>query len=460
MNAKINLVECPTNNLMDVVINPTPKLNGEIYIPGSKSYSHRAFIIASFAEGVSIVKNPLISGDVSVTIDILKSLGVNILPLSDNKVVIKRDQSSYKSIEKVIDCKNSGTSIRIFSALALLVKGGLSFTGEFLKRKRPIAELLNALNYVGGEYEFSENLLKIQRTSSKCDKISIKGDISSQFITALLIMATKLSCGEQKYVEIEITTPLVSYPYIQITLDALRSFGITVFERLDDKRIGTYSVPCNQQIRPRVYEVPGDFSSAAFVIAATALTTEESLVVIRNMDYARSQGDKRIIELLREMGAHIEVDIDKKQVIVIGNRNKYPLHGIKIDCLETPDLFPILSVVGAIAEGNTELYNLSHIRKKESDRVAVMARELTKMGVKIEEESNKMIVYHCNTLKASEIDHEDDHRIAMACFVAAMHADSPSLIKRADIVGDSYPNFIEHFQNLGTNINLYHVDEI
>ena len=436
---------------MDLIIYPTSDLNGEIIAPGSKSYSHRAFIIASLTDGVSVIHNPLTSGDVGVTIDILKALGVSILESSDNKLIIKRESLDLESNGQMIDCKNSGTSIRIFSALSLIIDGGLSFSGEFLTRKRPITPLLDSLKYAGGEYELSENILKIKRAMKKCETIKIPGDISSQFITALLILASKLKCDDKKYIEIEITTPLVSYPYIKITLDVLKSFGLKVYEKLNDVLIGKYEIPCDQRILPHKYTIPGDFSSAAFIIAAAILSQDGSKVIVNNLNMDNPQGDKRIIDILREMGASINVNHEEKQVIIDGNLSKYPLKGISIDCHDIPDLFPILSVVGAFTD-KTVLYNAANVRRKESDRVAIMARELTKMGVKVEEEEDKMIIYRCDTLHGIEINHENDHRIAMACCIAALNAESSSHIKNIEIVNDSYPSFLEDLIKLGVKI--------
>ena len=173
---------------MDLKINPTTSLYGEITAPSSKSYSHRAFIAASFGDGVSIIKNPLTLGDVAVTIEILKTLGVTILRESGNSYIVKKGKRFLEPIEETIDCKNSGTSLRLFSALSLLIEGGLSFTGEFLKRKRPIEPLLDALQSLGGEYEFTYQTLSIKRVKKICNKIQIRGVISSQFITALLFL--------------------------------------------------------------------------------------------------------------------------------------------------------------------------------------------------------------------------------------------------------------------------------
>jgi len=434
-------------------ITPTKSLNGEIRASPSKSYSHRAFIAASLADGVSVIKNPLTSGDVRITIDILKLLGIQILQESKNTYLVEKKRYSFDSYNQVIDCKNSGTSIRIFSALSLLVRDGLTFTGEFLKRKRPIIPLLESLKSLGATYSLEKDKLQVKRANNKCDLVKIQGDISSQFITALLFISTYLQCENKDGIEIELTTPLVSHPYIEITMDILTSFGINVLENLDKEKKGKYYIPCGQKYRPQVYEIPGDFSSAAFIIAAATLAPQDSTVIIKNLNTKNPQGDKRIIEILQKMGANIQINQIKKQVIIKGNISKYKLHGIDIDCTEIPDLFPLLCVVGAIAEGKTTLFNALNLRFKESDRISVMVRELTKMGVKVDEEEDKLTVYN-STLNGSKIDHENDHRIAMACTIAALYSTNSSLMHNIDIINDSYPNFIEDLLNLGANIEI------
>ena len=438
---------------MDIKIIPSTKLNGEIVAPGSKSYSHRAFILASFLDAVSVIRNPLITGDVRVTINILKKIGVKILELGGNKVIVKREGNTFKSYNRTIDCKNSGTSIRIFSALSLLVQDGLLLTGEFIKRERPIVPLLESLKAVGGDYDIKGDIVSIKRKKKKCNTIKIPGDISSQFITALLILATRLTCENKKSIEIEITTPLVSHPYIKITLDILQSFGIKIVETLNEQKTGKYTIPCNQSYRPQVYDIPGDFSSIAFIIAAAVLSKQDSTVIINNLDMKCPQGDKQIISILHEMGAKIEILEEKNQAIIHGNRMKHVLKGIEIDCNDIPDLFPILSVIGTSTE-KMVLYNVANIRHKESDRVSVMARELTKMGVKVEEEEDKLTIYRCDRLNGTNINHENDHRIAMACSIAALNAESSSEIKKMEIVKDSYPNFVDDLKNLGANIEI------
>ncbi|UCD00467.1 MAG: 3-phosphoshikimate 1-carboxyvinyltransferase [Promethearchaeota archaeon] len=437
---------------MNLKINPiTNSLSGEITAPGSKSYSHRAFIAASLADGISIIKNPLTSGDVAVTMNLLKFLGVKILKKSDNSYIVKHNKNTYSSLKKSIDCLNSGTTIRIFSALSLLVEGGLTLKGDFFKLKRPILPLLNSLEKLGGIFKLSKDKLKIKRKSVLCNKIKIQGDISSQFITALLFLCPLLKCENKDYIEIELTTPLISKPFVEITLDVLDSFGINIQANFET---GKFYITNEQTYRSQLYNIPGDFSSAAFILAATILSNEPSSVIINNLNIKNYQGDKKIINILEEMGANIKIDEAEDHIIVKGHIKNYPLRGIEINCIDTPDLFPILSVIGAFATGKTVLYNASNLRLKETDRISIMARELNKMGVKVIEEDDKLTIFYCDKLKGAKIDHNNDHRIAMACSIAALYADSNSYIQNSDIVKDSYPSFFEDLKKLGAHIEI------
>ncbi len=437
---------------MDLEITPLiSNLKGEISAPGSKSYTHRAFIAASLAEGISIIKNPLTIGDSEITIKNLKALGVKIIKSTKNSYVVKCDKKPFKSVKKPLDCKNSGTSFRIFCALSLLVKGGLQLTGEFLERKRPIVPLLNALEAIGGKYTISEKKIMIKRRKNACNKIKIPGDISSQFITALLFTCPLLTCENNDFIEIELTTPLLSIPYINITLDVLNAFGINIQRDLEG---GKFFITIEQNYRAQSYEIPGDFSSSAFIIAAAVLSNEPTEVVINNLSMENSQGDKKIIEILREMGARIEFDENRKQVVVHGDLTNNSLNGVEIDCSDIPDLFPILSVIGAFAKEETVLYNAGNVRLKESDRITSMARELKKMGVNVKEEQDKLTIYHCDKLNGAKIDHGYDHRVAMACTIAALYASSNSQISDIEIVKDSYPSFLDDLQKLGVQMKV------
>lgn len=441
---------------MDLTIQPkTSRLSGIIIPPGSKSYSHRAFILASLAEGPSNIKNPLTSGDVSITMNILENSGVKIKKKGKGTYTVYGTGTLQGDPRDLIDCGNSGTSARIFSALSLIINGGLQLQGEFFRRQRPIKPLLDALEQLGAYYSLSQDKLFIHRQKRVCKDINIRGDISSQFITALLFLGSIIECSEKETIKINLTTLVVSYPYLKITLNIMNEFGLQAQEIRSNSDLVGYKVKTGQKITSKTYTVPSDFSSAAFIIAAGVLTPTDSKIIIENLDFEDPQGDKRIIPILREMGAKIHKDVENKRLICYGNIKKNPLNGCQIDCKDIPDLFPILSVIGAFADGKMVLYNAENLRLKESDRISIMARELTKMGVKVEEKQGSLTIYQCGNLKGTRIDHNGDHRIAMACTVAALYAVSESYIESIDIVKDSYPRFVEDLQKIGaSNITL------
>ncbi|MFW9827793.1 MAG: 3-phosphoshikimate 1-carboxyvinyltransferase [Candidatus Thorarchaeota archaeon] len=435
---------------MNLKINPIKtNLNGEIEAPASKSYSHRAFIAASLADGISIIKNPLIKGDVGITVDLLRALGVKILKRDDNSYIVKRSKGAYRKLKKPFDCGNSGTTIRIFSALSLLVEGGLTFKGEFLRLNRPILPLLNALENLGASYKISGNKLKISRKEVLCNKIKIQGNKSSQFITALLLLCPILSCTNKNFFEIIVTPPIVSKPFIEITLEVLEYFGINIRANF---QTSTFYITKEQNYRSQSFEIPGDFSSASNIIAATVLSKKPSKVIINNLNFRTKQGDKKIIEILKKMGADIQIDLEKNQIIVNGDLQNHPLKGIEIDCIEIPDLFPLLTVIGAFADGKTIIQNISTFKLKETDRVSAIITELSKMGVKFVEEDNKITIFKCDNLKGTTIHHNNDHRIAMACTIACLYAETSSYIEDSQIVNDSYPSFFKNLKDLGVEI--------
>jgi len=439
---------------MKIKISPILQLKGRIVAPPSKSYSHRAFIAAALSKGVSLIRNPLVSGDVAVTINILKSLGVKILKETDDTYIVLHEENSFSPQAEELDCKNSGTTIRFMSAFSLIVKDGLTFKGEFLKRKRPILPFLEALKKLGAVYKLNGNKLSIMRKLTHCDKTNIVGNISSQFISALLMICPVLHCDNTCFINIKITEPIVSYPYIQMTKDVLTSFGIEISEKLNQDNTIHYIIRCAQNYRPQIYDIPGDFSSIAFLIAAAVLTKEDSELIIQNLDFKKPQGDKMLIKILKDMGAKIEINKNLGELKVYGNINKYPLKGININCKEIPDLFPILSIIGVFAKGKTKLYNAAHLRYKESDRIAILSRELKKLGVKVKEQKDELTIYHCKNLKGSKIYHHGDHRVAMSLIIACLFADSESQLSNAEIINDSYPNFFSHLKQVGAPIEL------
>jgi 3-phosphoshikimate 1-carboxyvinyltransferase len=337
----------------------------------------------------------------------------------------------------------------------LLIKGGLKFQGEFIERKRPIIPLLDSLKQLGGRYEFKDEIFHIYRENSECNsKIIIPGDITSQFITALLFLCPILQCDRRKSIKIQSSTPLVSYPYIKISLDVITKFQINILEKYQKDKVAEYLIPLGQVFKEQEFLIPGDFSSTSFIIAATILSPFNSKVKILNLDVSNPQGDKEFIEIIKKMGAKIEINSEDNSLLVYGNIQKNPLKGINIDCKSIPDLFPILSIIGMFAKGKTILYNAMTLRNKESDRIAVMSRELRKMDVKVIEKKDSLTIFPIKKKPLIKgMNHENDHRVAMALIVASLFGQVPTLIEDVEIIKDSYPRFIDDLINLGVKIS-------
>jgi 3-phosphoshikimate 1-carboxyvinyltransferase len=443
---------------MNVLIHPLENgLNGTLTAPPSKSYSHRVLIAAALANGKSIIRNPLVYGDVSITLDILKKLGVKIDHINKYDYVLNGIKiQNVKSYRKSIDCGNSGTSIRIFSALSLLIEGGLKFKGEFLRRKRPIIPLLESLRALGADYKLGTKKFSIYRKKKICEpKISVQANVTSQFVTALLFLCPIIKCKSLEQIDLEISTPIASRPYIGITLNVLERFHIKISEKpLKNEKV-CFKIPLNQNFKEQEFFIPGDFSSAAFIIAATILNPNNSKVKILNLDIRNPQGDKAFIQIIKKMGAKIKINTEENSMTIFGNIKENPLKGVKVNCKHTPDLFPILSILGIFAKGKTVLYGASNLRKKESDRLAAMSRELKSMGVQIIEKKDSLTIFQSDeNVFPKKINHYNDHRVAMALSIAALYGNSKIEMINMEVIKDSYPEFFEDLINLGAKIEI------
>ena len=445
-------------------INPLRKLEGSVFSSPSKSYSHRALALSLNAKSPSFLINPLLKGDVGVTMDFCRAYGAQILEVPNDSENIGISVEPQETVIKVIPPKNlqcpespinggnSGTSIRIMSALAGLVEGSTKISGIFFEKERPIAPLLDALAQVGIQSETATNPSGVTITpqSPMARNIDIPGDISSQFITGLLCLAPKFTLSsDHRETKINLTTPAKSYPYLQITEEIMTDFGIQFQANFDSNLQGGYIVPAGQNYSGIPYRVPGDFSSAAFILAAAALNPFPETITIKNLNPSSIQGDRAIIDILKRMGAAITTDQTNQTVTVTGGEF---LEGKAIDCSQTPDLFPILCVLGVFARQHTRIFNAQHVRIKETDRIAIMIRELRKMGVEIREYDDGIEIEGPQHIRGGLIDHENDHRIAMAMSVAALFARTPSELTRPEIVQDSYPNFYSDLKSLGAEI--------
>ncbi|MBD3227975.1 MAG: 3-phosphoshikimate 1-carboxyvinyltransferase [Candidatus Lokiarchaeota archaeon] len=423
----------------------TKKVNGSITAPPSKSYTHRAIIMAALANGISIIKKPLMSEDIISSINAVKTLGASVDIEEKNKILKISGCFPYKPIDNIIDTKNSGTTTRIITALCGFFPGTITVTGDKSIQKRPMGPLLDSLKDLGvvcrSKYDNDCPPIIIKGPSLVGGKTSIPGNISSQFITALL-MAAPLAKKDSKII---IKNQIKSKPYILITLECLKKFGITI--SYDDK-LDNFQISGEQIYSPNNYEIPGDFSSIAFMLALAAITN--STLTINNLDMSTPQGDKQIIHILKDMGCTIEIDEVQNSITI---KNSSELRGIKLNMGNIPDLFPVLCILGTFARGKTILYGAKHLRYKESDRIRAMHDELSKLNITIKENEDGVEIIGPNKIKPNTVKVYNDHRIAMALTILGVKSNN-LCIPNIEITRVSYPNFINDLKKIGVKCSI------
>jgi len=415
-------------------------INGIIRCPSSKSYSHRAIAIASLADGKSTIKNPLFSRDTLATISACKALGV--VTRQDNFVVHIKGRHSFTVPENVVNAENSGTTIRLMTTMSALVKNGLTvLTGDESLRKRPMQPLLDSLSKLGVQ-AYSTKIdgtppLIVKGGGIKGGTTDVDGSVSSQFVSSLLI-----SCVyADSTVEIRIKGGQVSKPYIESTLATMKAFGVTVH----NEGFREYPLP-SASYKPTVFEVPSDLSSAALILTAGLLLGDE--LTITGINFCLPQADSDILDIIRTMDGRIKVNRQKGEVRVYGTEQ---LCGGEFDLSDTPDLLPVVSVLALKARSPVKITGIGHARLKETDRVANIASQLTKLGATIKEGKNELLIIAPKNLKNASLESFNDHRLFMAFTIVAMLT-KKSTVAGVESVDVSYPNFIQDVMELGGNI--------
>jgi 3-phosphoshikimate 1-carboxyvinyltransferase len=417
------------------------KLAGEVVAPPSKSYTHRAFAVGLLAKGESRITDPLIGLDTKATIDAAEILGAKISNIHETWVV-HGTGGNLKPKTDLIDAQNSGTTIRIMSAIAALSRKPIRLTGDESIKTRPMGPLIEALVKLGAKGKCEGPNGRPPVVVGEClvgGDIEITGAVSSQFISALLIACPYA----REDVTLSVAEEPRSKPYIEITLEVLDAVGAKIKR---NKSLTDFKIDGRQVFSPLELKIPGDFSSAAFVLGAAALT--ESTVRVSNLNVRGAQGDKRIVELLREFGADVKVRGETVEVTGAG------LTGIEADCSDNPDLVPILSVLGAVADGRTRLTNIHHLRFKETDRLRALATELRKLGANVEELPDEIRLNGVKQLKEAKLQSYGDHRMAMALSVAGLVAKGETVVDGAESIPVSYPSFVEDMRKLGAQLKV------
>ena len=420
-------------------IYPT-KLEGEVKIPPSKSMAHRAVICAALGEGVSKVTNIDYSDDIIATIDAMSSLGAKITRKEDYLEVygiksLENEFNEQAKTERTIDCNESGSTLRFLVPIASIFDGINRFVGRGNLGKRPLDTYYNIFDEQGIKYSYKEGILDLKTEGKlKSGEFKVKGNISSQFITGLLFTLPLLD-GDSKII---ITTEMESKGYIDLTLSAMRDFGIEVINN-DYKE---FIIKGNQIYKSREYRVEGDYSQAAFFLSADALNNS---VVVNDLKLDSLQGDKEVIDILERMG----VILNNKANGLIGE-TKEGLKSTIIDGSQCPDIIPVISLVAALSEGTTEIINAGRLRIKECDRLSAVASELNKLGAKITEKKDGLVIKGVASLKGGvDVWSHKDHRIAMTLAIASTVCELPIVLKDYECVSKSYPEFWEDFKSLG-----------
>ncbi|GAA5217967.1 3-phosphoshikimate 1-carboxyvinyltransferase [Corallincola platygyrae] len=416
-----------------LTLQPIQKVNGTVNLPGSKSVSNRALLLAALANGQTTLTNLLDSDDIRHMLNALKALGVSYQLSADKTECVVEGLGRAFDTEGVIELflGNAGTAMRPLCAALCLGQGEYVLTGEPRMEERPIGALVDALQQAGAQVEYLKNKdyppLKIVGSGLKGGKVTIDGSVSSQFLTAFL-MSAPLAKGD---VEIEISGELVSKPYIDITLHIMAQFGVSV-ENLDYQR---FLIKGNQQYQsPGRFMVEGDASSASYFLAAAAIKGGE--IKVTGIGKNSIQGDIHFADALEAMGAEIEWGDEH----ITARAGK--LKAIDMDMNHIPDAAMTIATAALFAEGTTAIRNVYNWRVKETDRLAAMATELRKVGAEVEEGHDYIVVTPPAKLTHAAIDTYNDHRMAM-CFSLVALSDTPVTINDPKCTSKTFPDYFD-----------------
>jgi 3-phosphoshikimate 1-carboxyvinyltransferase len=422
--------------LVDIQIKKS-SIRGIIRCPSSKSYSHRAIAIGSLTNGSSVITDVLLARDTLATLTACTSLGANIR--HKNRGLHIEGKAKLETPENILNVENSGTTLRLISVMSsLVIKGFTVITGDESLRRRPMQPILDALIQLGVK-SYSTKMngfapLVVKGGGIRGGIAVIDGSISSQFVSALLI-----SCiyADSKVI-IKINGDQVSKPYIESTLATMKAFGVTIDH---EPNYSEYYVE-NMEYSPTVFNIPGDFSTAALILAAGILVGDG--LTVQGLNFKLPQGDSRIIDIIRTMGGKINVDKEKGEVVV---SSCGALEGGHFDLTDSPDLLPVVSILALKCTSQVRISGIAHARLKESDRVSIISSELAKLGAVIKQQNDQILITPPKILKNASLESFNDHRLFMAFTIASMLTEKSS-VSGAESVDVSYPNFLKDMRKL------------
>ena len=433
------------SNAVAVRIHPMTTVQGTVRLPGSKSLTNRALLIASLAQGTTVIRNPLDCDDSRYLVEALQKLGVDIhWNVAEGSITVVGSGGKYPVREAEFFLGNAGTSCRFLTA-ALAANGGKYVVdGDRRMKERPIGDLVKALGSLGADVSAATGCPPVTIGPRACvgGRVDVPGSTSSQFISAIL-MAAPLA---PMMVEVRVTGERVSRPYVDLTVDCMREFGAKV--NVDEKRPDgqpVYQVFPGRGYKGREYVVEGDASAASYFYAAAAVTG--GTFRVEGVGKESRQGDARCADVLAAMGCRVKKERDA--ITVTGEF----LKKTDWDCADMPDVVPTLAVVALFAHGRTRLRGVAHLRHKESDRIASVAAELRKIGGQVKEVSDGLEIEGMGSFREAVIDSWGDHRIAMALAIAGLVV--PGIVIRdPQVVDKSFPGFFSVLRSLGVRVEF------
>jgi len=410
------------------------EITGKVIAPPSKSYTIRGLMCAALTRGKSEILHPLNSDDTQAALDVLSKVGIHINQKEDSWQVTGGD---FHEPNTDLFCDESAATLRFMTAICSLIPGKSRLTAGPSLSRRPVKPLVEALRQLGVNCCCHGEVapVTVQGGRLKGGVTELPGNVSSQFVSALLFIAPFADEG----VRIRLTTPLESQSFVSMTLECLQKFGINVECSQDFREFKVLK----QTYKPANYKVEGDWSSASYLLALGAVCGE---VAVENLNPESLQGDKVILEFLKDMGALVTVN--KNSVTVRRSR----LNGIKADLSDCIDLLPTMAVLAAATDGVSELSGIERARLKESDRVSALKEGLDRIGINVKEERNKLTITGSEP-KSSVIDSKDDHRIAMAFSILGSLAGG-TIISNAECVSKTYPEFWNELKSIGGEVKI------
>ncbi|MBT3921335.1 MAG: 3-phosphoshikimate 1-carboxyvinyltransferase [Nitrospina sp.] len=416
-----------------IEINPVQNLQATISIPGSKSYTNRALIIAGLTEGECRLEKPLVSDDTKYMIQALRSFGVPVQE-EEEAFIVSGKGGKLSASSKEIFIGNAGTAMRFLTSLSALVPGNTRLDGDERMRERPLADLLDCLTQMGVKAVSAKDNgcppIDIAGGEVPGGDLSLAGDKSSQYLTSILLSAPYFKNDTCVNIQGELT----SKPYADITLDIMKTFGVHV----ENESYQRFTVKAGDRYKAQTYRVESDWSSATYFLAAAAVTGGE--VTLTDINPHSVQGDAKFASVLEAMGCRIEKKINALHIK--GN----PLRGININMNNMPDAVQTLAVTALFAKGETVIQGIGNLRIKETDRISALSNELTRLGAEVEAGEDFLII-RPRKYSGTEIETYNDHRMAMSFAVAGLKIPGVR-IKNPKCVEKSFPDFFHQFENL------------